>query len=557
MLRTPSVFRAAMILCLVSGSAYADGMAFVARSVAELNTDSSDLVPTAQRALLWYEDEGWTLTIEPKYQGPKGGAAWLIPFPVCPTVAAGEATILSELSQLTNPVFVSGCYQECLCEAESSGFFGCAAAADSGKAGGGRGATELEAPAETVHVWQEGELGALDFAVITGDSGQDIVTWLDSEGYVTVPSMQEFATETSEEGLCYFAAKVERPSDDGSLPVVQFRFDGLEDPFYPLRLTRLGLTRADAFLELTLWIVVPLDEHFGTPAVNVEVKSLTTQRPLCLDETLPGADALKDCLDDFFVASDNPVAAVMFHSTLSQQLEAWADRSQFCEDSLGYVTQDYSGCLPIDKVVSGWTGITSEKLLKARTQDVMVTRLEARLPASAMLQDLQMNMEKAKGLLLSECNSDYDCQGYFTGYMPGGMGTSFHGLCKTSGDKSYCTEYCSTEEDCEEGWSCILLQPGYDISDQMGMYCLPPGEFETTPMSAQLADPFTFTRPWFTSITGDCGFDCPAICNGEASSDAIVYTSQMTPRSSNAWLAALLLLGLVVSLWGLARRRAL
>ena len=83
-----SVF-ALLVLGLAWGAweapARANGMAYVHRSGASGTGEVGQAVPTDQRAALVRDGTAWSLILEPRYERPDAGAAWLVPFAHCPT----------------------------------------------------------------------------------------------------------------------------------------------------------------------------------------------------------------------------------------------------------------------------------------------------------------------------------------------------------------------------------------------------------------------------------------------------------------------------------------
>ena len=76
-------------------AALADGMAF---TVVGANLD---VRATEQRAVMWLRGGEWEIHIQPVFPRDAGGAAWVVPFSVQPTVEPGNADFFDQLELIT------------------------------------------------------------------------------------------------------------------------------------------------------------------------------------------------------------------------------------------------------------------------------------------------------------------------------------------------------------------------------------------------------------------------------------------------------------------------
>ena len=208
-----------------------------------------------QRGLVWRLRDALEVWIEPVYawQGDDVGA-WVIPLPALPQVLEGDPKVLDDLQALTDPTFLSVCWEpDCH---EECGLFGCVLGGDSGSSGGfGEGTGQVEDAQTAVTVWSSGSVGPLDYQVISAASSSDVSAWLASNGYALADGAAGALATLTAEGLYFFVARVTAPAQpQQSLAPVRFRFEGDVAPFYPVRLTAAAL-EAGAHLDVTLWLL--------------------------------------------------------------------------------------------------------------------------------------------------------------------------------------------------------------------------------------------------------------------------------------------------------------
>ncbi|MBM4396825.1 MAG: DUF2330 domain-containing protein, partial [Deltaproteobacteria bacterium] len=242
--RRRAVALAAAALAAAPAAASADGLVFQA-------TGATQAVGVqAQRAVIWQRADALDLMIEPRFDW-EGDGTWVVPLPALPEIAPGDAVFLSELDRLTAPITLTYC-RESICH-------GCQAVPAEG---GGR-ATGASAP---VQVWTSGNIGALDYVVLSATEGQDAADWLAGHGFDLPDTAAEAVASLAVEGTYFFAARLGRQAEAGaSLPPVRFRFAPTVAPFYPLRLTGAGI--GDGMLEVLLWHVSRAD---GETALSID-----------------------------------------------------------------------------------------------------------------------------------------------------------------------------------------------------------------------------------------------------------------------------------------------
>ncbi len=245
-------FLAAFALIGLSAShARADGMPFPKKTASSLEVRA-----TAQRALVWLRLGSWEVHIQPVFAREPGRAAWVVPFPVRPTIEPSSVELFHQLELITAPVF----FEYCIPWDEKEEGCGAGTAGDSQKGG------EKSSAGSQVAVWETGQVGQLDYSVLSATQGDDLVGWLDQEGYAVSSAAASAIADYETEDQYFFVASVSEDADP-SKPIdpVRFVLDATH-AMYPLRLTGQVVT-AEEPLDLTLWVAFPdTDDQGYAPA---------------------------------------------------------------------------------------------------------------------------------------------------------------------------------------------------------------------------------------------------------------------------------------------------
>ncbi len=222
--------------------AYGDGI--VVPDIAQVGSTNENTVQIgSQRAVLWRDGKDMVLEIEPDFQWKSGGAAWVIPLPAKPEVFIGDTRFIDDLDWLTKPRFVEATSKES-CGAQSAGSNGNATPRD---------------VAGTVQVWESGTLGNLDYVVLSGQKGADILMWLDKNGFFVPDRVKAGFKALNTKQTWFFAAKLAKhPRKGQTIGAIGFRFHDYKTPFYPVALTASGL-RDGQHLDVFLVVLCPLD----------------------------------------------------------------------------------------------------------------------------------------------------------------------------------------------------------------------------------------------------------------------------------------------------------
>ena len=347
-------------ICAVSIRARADGMAYSHVS----SGGTVAIEPTAQRAVMWLRSDTWEIHIQPHFYRDQGAVAWVVPFVVRPTVSEGDADFFDQLEIVTSPVFIEYC-------TEDSGDSGGACGTSSAGQGNNGDSDKASSANGLVRVWERGTVGQLDYVILSAGDGDDLVQWLLAEEYEIPPAHQSTLSELNTEGSYFFVARLSQDADP-ALPVspVRFALPGMNPPTYPLRMTGLGM-ESDKKLHLTLWIIAPYADFWSPDSHGVVPFAA---RPK--DE-----EAYDDALDQFFLDQTADTFALLYARAIDTEHPASYQR---CPE-----TAPYGGCVTL-----GELGIDLPESWCADLGEVMGTyyvyRLEGRLTASAMIEDLTL-----------------------------------------------------------------------------------------------------------------------------------------------------------------------
>jgi hypothetical protein len=324
-------------LVLAPAGARGDGMAFW-----HVTTGGSmEVRATEQRAILWLRDTQWELHIQPVFERDAGAAAWVVPFEVRPGVHEGDADLFDQLELITSPVFIEYC-------THSSGGSGLGCAGKMASDSGGYGQTQ--GGSASVTVWEQGEVGDLDYVVLSASSGESLASWLEAGDYALPPGAAALISDMETEETFFFVSRV---SDgvDPSKPIAPVRFvlpgyDMDHPPTYPLRLTSLGVPGGQ-YVELTLWVIaagapiVPTSHSFSDlgswphdgPSFDEAVDSFFDTEPpgsLAALANLTGDEVAQITGSHLFCSSLDWSYQCMSFTDLGLSVPAWADGLDEC-----------------------------------------------------------------------------------------------------------------------------------------------------------------------------------------------------------------------------------
>jgi hypothetical protein len=341
------------ILLLHPAPVRADGMAF--RNVS--SAGSLEVRATAQRAIMWHRSSVWEIHVQPVFDREAGSSAWVIPFPVQPRVHESSADLFDQIELITSPVFLKVCSED--------GGAGCVAARNDGYGGGRSDGSHI-----SVTVWEQGEVGSLDYVILSASGGDDIAAWLSDEGYFLPAAAEVVLAALDTEGLYFFAARLSADADPlDPLAPVRFVLPEMNPPVYPLRLTGLGAPDGE-HLDLTLWIVV-----------DPEVGFVPTSHPFGYFSVRPDTAEEFDAALDRYFEGHGPDMLVSL-AAVGWELPTIMDGHQFCAEFMACATFGDLGLDPPE----AW----APELVEIRNASQSIYRYQGRLTADAMAVDLTL-----------------------------------------------------------------------------------------------------------------------------------------------------------------------
>lgn len=180
------------------------------------------------------------------WEGSAESFGWIIPVPgPVDEVADGEEQLFTDLLSLTNPTY--SYYEE-------DNSVGCLLGAGSDKNdAGGRGGDTGFSPSDGVDVEDEGFTGSYAYQVLTAESEDALVSWLDEHGFGLGPAEDTIGDYVTEEGrfvVIELAQTLGGGSETRVLPPVSISYTG--EASYP---AKMGLGALPDTMRTTLWVL--------------------------------------------------------------------------------------------------------------------------------------------------------------------------------------------------------------------------------------------------------------------------------------------------------------
>lgn len=347
--------------------AKADGMAMLTITGAEGSVRATD-----QRALLWLRDGAWEVHINPIFDREEGAVAWVVPFPVLPQVSESNPVLFEDLELTTSPLFIHYC--------TPSSYGG----ADGGMGADASSGTGNEnADVETnVKIWDQGEVGELEYVVLSTEQGEDLTFWLEENGYVLPQNGAELIAEFETEGQFFFVARIAETADP-NMPIspVRFVLPEMQTPLYPLRLTGMGV-QGNEKLSLTLWVAFSI-AWYPEEYAN-EVGFIPKSHPFARLSDVPSdhptdADSYNLIVEEYFEEQPSDQLLLQYGESMTGSLP---DIGRRCT-MYGYYLCIYGEELGID-YYRQW----SPEILEMIAEENTLFRYEGSLNATALEKDL-------------------------------------------------------------------------------------------------------------------------------------------------------------------------
>jgi hypothetical protein len=197
---------------------------------------------TGETIVFWVDESGsephTEAHIQIQYEGDAENFAWIIPVTSVPEVMVGSQQLFDNMLQATVPTFTVNTQTFGDCSGPVG--IGCAKNdrggepidfADSGDPGDG----DPGGP----DILDRGFAGAFEYVTLTGTDVQEIVDWLDMNGYAQDPDAPPILEEYLQDGFVFVAVKLQAGADVEEIHPLAIRYAGTE-PCIPIRLTRIA-----------------------------------------------------------------------------------------------------------------------------------------------------------------------------------------------------------------------------------------------------------------------------------------------------------------------------
>jgi hypothetical protein len=181
--------------------------------------------------------------IQIQYEGDPDQFAWVVPVLSVPEVLVGSQALFDNVLAGTVPIINVTTRVDGDCAFAS---FGCVSDRDSGFAGGDGGDFADETGGDSFgedgpEILDRGFAGAFEYVVLTAETVDVIVDWLDEAGYQQDPDAPPILAEYLQEGFVFVAFKLRGGTGVDEIHPIAIRYAGVE-PCIPIRLTRIAAT---------------------------------------------------------------------------------------------------------------------------------------------------------------------------------------------------------------------------------------------------------------------------------------------------------------------------
>ncbi|HVI01719.1 MAG TPA: DUF2330 domain-containing protein [Enhygromyxa sp.] len=320
---------------------------------------------TGETIVFWIDETGpepfTEAHIQIQYEGEAERFAWIIPVTAVPEVLVGSQALFDNLLQATVPLFVlqNGSIGDC-------GFSGlaCASLGDLVAQGGGREAVEEggDGGDDGPEILDRGFAGAFEYVTLTGDSVEEVVTWLEMAGYAQDEDAPPILEEYLQDGFVFVAVKLRSGADVDEIHPLAIRYAGIE-PCIPIKLTRIAAVEdmairamflGDARVAPTNWPHVWLN-HARLDFANLPSASYTEAVSMAVDEAggrafiteYAGTDAvvpttgIHDVAWDVSAFAEIEATAVVDELAAQQLLDCTASECTFAHPQIEVLLETY------------------------------------------------------------------------------------------------------------------------------------------------------------------------------------------------------------------------
>ena len=193
--------------------------------------DTLPVAQNAERILFELHGDGTvTTTVEIRYTGAPEGFSWVVPVPVTPDLGVVPTSALAVLDTGTVPQVIP---PEVQCT-EVAG----------GRGMGGAMNTSVDFAASedadgSVNVEDLPTVGAFDPIVVSSDDPDELINWLNDNGYLITEEMVPQVAEYVQQGMKFLALKLTPGAGVADIAPLQMTYEA-ENPTIPIVLTAVG-----------------------------------------------------------------------------------------------------------------------------------------------------------------------------------------------------------------------------------------------------------------------------------------------------------------------------
>jgi hypothetical protein len=176
--------------------------------------------------------------IQIAYMGDPAKFSWVIPLQSVPEFSVGSEQLFQALLAGSVPTYGFSTVMDDCSVPQDPGNDGATGPAGSSGTGGGRG-DEGGADGGGPDILLMEQVGAYEITVLSGGSADEVITWLNDNGYAQDPEAEPILQEYVTDGFLFGAIKLTGGAGVDEIHPVALRFDSPE-PCIPLKLTRIA-----------------------------------------------------------------------------------------------------------------------------------------------------------------------------------------------------------------------------------------------------------------------------------------------------------------------------
>jgi hypothetical protein len=191
---------------------------------------------TGENILYVMDGENVEAHIQIQYKGAAGRFAWVLPVQALPSFEIGSQPLFDAMLQGTVPTVQTRSVSACTVVGNSRNESGVAYSSSGPASDSGT----VSKPTKPTVVKRE-QVGAFDITVLKGGSVQELVDWLDTNGYQQNPEASPILQEYLTKNYLFVAVKLVSGSETGDIHPLVVRYPGTE-PCIPLKLTKIAAT---------------------------------------------------------------------------------------------------------------------------------------------------------------------------------------------------------------------------------------------------------------------------------------------------------------------------